>query len=132
MAINGMTKGPRTPLLRWVCVQLLYGSVSAWQSWWCSQNLCRPFPQAVRFLYITLDYVEQFSPTSSVIMCRKISSTEPKLWSEAMWPYSNPLSTCNINAVVTTCMLTHIHTPPFLIYTGGDLGNEAGPHSFSS
>ena len=49
MAINGMTKGPRTPLPRWVSAQLLYLSVSAWrQSWWCSQNLCRPFPQAVR------------------------------------------------------------------------------------
>ena len=57
-------------------------------------------------------------------MCRKISSTEPKLWLEAMWPYSNPLSTCNINAVVITFMPTYIHTSPFLIFTGGDPGTR--------
>ena len=41
-----------------------------------------------------------------------------------MWPYSNPLSTCNINAVVITCMPTYIHTSPFLIFTGGDPGTR--------
>jgi len=40
-----------------------------------------------------------------------------------MWPYSNLLSTCNINAVVTTCMPTYIHTLP-LISQGETLGTR--------
>jgi len=52
MAINGKTKGLRTPPPRWVSAQLLYIWVSAWQrSHWCSQNLCRPFLRAARFIY---------------------------------------------------------------------------------
>ena len=94
-------------------------------------RLAFPMSCEVSLYYIRL-HGTIFSPTSSVIMCRKISSTKLKLWLEAMWPYISLLSTCNINAVVITCMPTYIHTPPFLIFTGGDPGNGARHHSFSS
>ena len=58
---NGKTKELITPQPRWVSAQLLYVLVNARRrSRWCSQNLRRPFLQAVRFLY--LYYVAQFFP----------------------------------------------------------------------
>ena len=70
MAINGKTKALRTLPPRWVSAQLLYVLVNVRRrSRWCSQNLRRPFLQAVRFLYLYYITWHNFSPTRSVIAC---------------------------------------------------------------
>jgi len=99
----------------------LYVWVNAWrQSWWCSQNLCRPFLYLFNYL-INCITRHNFSPTRSVITLHCVAQFSPTRSSSVIYITWNNFSLPGCNSkkdwVLFFYYLMHAHCEWYVPHT---------------